>query len=331
MEPGDEQGALIQQVPVCGAIVGSDPTGGDEPVEVLEGLIVPGVEHQTSVTVDDALGALVPEPAQGGALDRRGRRVQRIDFYDPAEAVGLVGLGVDVEAPMKSPPGIAPPRHPVASVIGLLRMPLHGDGFPAGIGLAVIMVRGGPSRVVFPIPREIAVNVLLGHQVGAPGGDAAGTVAEGADHPFARGVGRGPQARVAGGGSGNGYGCVQGRYAARILAVRDHPPLAVVFLDLDDGAAVTGHLDRDDFSGDAFVFVLRVVVFAQTGEHHLSARVFVVDAEQAVFRIVGAQRERDITDEVVVVAELPALCVGTLPVGIECGCVGYYRVSPTHQ
>src|SRR3546814_1309726 len=44
-----------------------------------------------------------------------------------------------------------------------------------------------------------------------------------------------------------------------------------------------------------------------TGEHHLRAGVLVVHAKQAVVRIVGAERQTDVADEVVVVAELTHL------------------------
>src|SRR3546814_19223685 len=49
-----------------------------------------------------------------------------------------------------------------------------------------------------------------------------------------------------------------------------------------------------------------------TGEHHLRAGVLVVHAKQAVVRIVGAERQTDVADEVVVVAELTHLGGGAL-------------------
>src|SRR3546814_8911055 len=85
---------------------------------------------------------------------------------------------------------------------------------------------------------------------------------------------------------------------------RRHPRCALVTgvqtcaLPIYDAAAVRRHLDRDACLGRGVL---------GTGEHHLRAGVLVVHAKQAVVRIVGAERQTDVADEVVVVAELTHL------------------------
>src|SRR3546814_11318458 len=100
------------------------------------------------------------------------------DLLDhPAETVGLVRLGVHIEALVVLRPGVPALADGVALVVALLGMAVEGAG-------------------------EVAVKVLLGHQVGAPGRDAAGAVVDGADAPAAARVGGGLQAIVPGGRAG---------------------------------------------------------------------------------------------------------------------------------
>src|SRR3546814_15020582 len=96
---------------------------------------------------------------------------------------------------------------------------------------------------------EVAVKVLLGHQVGAPGRDAAGAVVDGADAPAAARVGGGLQAIVPGGRAGQFHVSAAGGDAAVVLAVAHHGPAAVLAPHLDDAAAVRRHLDPDACPG----------------------------------------------------------------------------------
>src|SRR3546814_6298413 len=104
--------------------------------------------HHAAVAVHDRLGALVLEAAHGGALPRRRGRIEHVDLDHPAETVGLVRLGVHIEALVVLRPGVPALTDGVALVVALLGMAVEGAG-------------------------EVAVKVLLGHQVGAPGRDAA--------------------------------------------------------------------------------------------------------------------------------------------------------------
>ena len=51
--------------------------------------------------------ALVLDAAERGALDRRRLGIERVDLDDPAEAVRLVGLDVDVEPRVGRVPEVA--------------------------------------------------------------------------------------------------------------------------------------------------------------------------------------------------------------------------------
>ena len=55
-------------------------------------------------------GALVLEAAQRGALDGHRLRAERVDLNHPAEAVGLVAVGVEVEARLGDMPAVAEAR-----------------------------------------------------------------------------------------------------------------------------------------------------------------------------------------------------------------------------
>ena len=71
---------------------------GDELVDVFHARIVARVEGDAPVVADRMGRALVRRTAERSALDRRGLRIVRIDLDDPAEAVRLVALLVEVEA-----------------------------------------------------------------------------------------------------------------------------------------------------------------------------------------------------------------------------------------
>ena len=79
--------------------------------------------------------------------------------------------------------------------------------------------------------------------------------------------------------------------------------------DLDDGAAMRGHLDVDLLPGQRRDCRHSCPLDDRddAGEHQMRVGVFVVDHQQAV---VGRAVERDVADIVVVVAELPGLGLG---------------------
>ena len=99
------------------------------------------------------------------------------------------------------------------------------------------------------LAREVAVEVLLGGDVGAPGRDAAGAVVDRAEHLRAGRIGAGLQAVVAGGRAGDLHLGVGGD-AAVVGRVRHDLPFAVDLADLDDRVAVRRHLDVDLLLGE---------------------------------------------------------------------------------
>ena len=114
----------------------------------------------------------------------------------------------------------------------------------------------------------------------------------------------------------------------RITAVRHDLPLAVFLAHLDDGTTVAGHLDVDDLTRQPRE---RLVVFAIPREHQFLVGVLVVDAQQAVFRIAGTERQRHVTDEVIVVAELAKLRRYAVCGGVEARSARHDAVSPANQ
>src|SRR3546814_3283840 len=83
--------------------------------------------HHAAVAVHDRLGALVLEAAHGGALPRRRGRIEHVDLDHPAETVGLVRLGVHIEALVVLRPGVPALADGVALVVALLGMAVEGD------------------------------------------------------------------------------------------------------------------------------------------------------------------------------------------------------------
>ncbi len=134
----------------------------------------------------------------------------------------------------------------------------------------------------------------------------------------AGGVGAGLQEPVAGRravhgeGRGGGDAPVQGS----ALDVPPRPGRALA-ADLDDGHAVGGHADADLLGGERGAAGV-------AAEHQLVVGVLVVGHEHRVVAVVRA----DQADVVVVVAELPLLGRGALPVEVEGGRVGEDRVAP---
>ena len=311
VEFGDIERAVVEQGAIRGAGGLIVSAVRDVLVQVIEALVVAGIDDQAAVLVDDRGGALVLEAAERGALDRDGSRIIGVVLDHPAEAVRLVRLLRHVEALDRLVPGVPPVRNAVA-LVGLSERPRLGSG-----------------------AAEIAVEVLLGHQHGAPGCLAAGAVVDRAQHLGPGGVGAGLEQLVAGGRAGERH-LGLGRDAACVLAVLDHPPAPVLLDDLDHRAAVRHHFDR------ALLGRLRseagladgIGVGALLGparEHELRAGVLMVDMKQAMLGAVRAPRQREVAHEVVVVAELPGLGVGSLVHRVEGGRAGQHRIAPADQ
>ena len=303
----DVERAGIEQVHVRGAVVGIECAARHELVDVVEALVVAEIEDDASVLRHDRLGAFVLDAAERGALLRHRIRIHRIDLDDPAEAVRLVRLLADVEAVVVARPFVGALRHAVALVV--LRLGVIG-GELAG---------------------EIAVKILLRRDVGAPGRHAAGAVVDRAEHLHAARVGAGLQAVVAGGRTGDLHFGVGGD-ATVVGRVGHHLPFAVDLADFDDRVAVRRHLDVDLLLGERRrlddLLSLLLDDRDDAGEHELRVGVFVVHQEQTVLR---RSFERDEADEVVVVAELPALLVGRLCGRVERRRVGEERIAPPEQ
>jgi len=127
---------------------------------------------------------------------------------------------------------------------------------------------------------------------------------------------------MAGGGAGDGDAGAERVDAPREGALRHHLPLAVDLADLDDGAAVGGELRVHHLARQAV---------GEAREHERRVGVLVVHAQQPVLAVRRAERQRDVADEVVVVAELPALRGGIRVGGVESGRPRQQRVAPADQ
>ncbi len=214
--------------------------------------------------------------AEGGALDRGGGGVGRVDLHDPAEAVGLVGVLLQVETLVDAVPATAAEG--------------GGEGVAGQPGLRLGGGLGGVD--------EVLVEVLLGGQHGAPRGRAAGAVVQHALDDAAARVGGGLQVAGARGRAGEPHRGVD-RDAA-VVAARaggDELPAAGVAAapDLDDRTAVGGLGDLDLVGGG-------VVAVGVAAEHQLFVGVLVVHPQQPAVTAELEQRH-----EVAVVAELLGL------------------------
>ncbi len=179
------QRALFEQPAVGGAgrVGAVEGSGGDELVHVLVALVAAHVDDDPAVRGHHELGVLVLEAAQRGALDRLAARAERVDLDHPAEAIRLVRVGGDVEARVDGVPAVAEAVAQAAAGIGAdaitaLQRREHAAG---RIGVA-----------------EVAVEILLAGEEGAPRRPAGAAVVEHAQHLAAGGVGRGLHQVVAG-------------------------------------------------------------------------------------------------------------------------------------
>ena len=306
--------ALVEKVHVGGAIVRVVTAGGHELVDIVEALVVAEIEDDAPVRGHDGFGALMFEAAERGALLGDGIGVHHIDLDHPAEAVRLVGLLGEIEAIVE-----------LAPLIG-------------AFGNAHALVVGGFLVALGELAGEVAVDVFLGHDVGAPGRDAAGAIVDRSEDLVAARVCGGLKPGAAGGRARQLHlGARRDAPVQRALA--HHLPLAVHLADFDHGAAMSGHLDvdarlvgvLDDENGEFLLRVLLVRLFADAddaGEHEMFVRIFVVHHEQPVL---GRAVQRDEADIVVVVAELARLRFRALVARVEGRRIGKERVAPAQE
>ena len=228
--------------------------------------------------------ALVRRTAERGALDWRGLRIVRIDLDDPAEAVRLVALLVEVEAIEMPPPG-----------------------FVAAASRNTVPLARRRLRTLRRIADEVVLEVLFRSEHRSPGGGAASAVVERAEHSRARGVRRRLHAWVARCGTRYAHLRVS-RDAAVIAAVVDHAPTVALLRDLDDRKALRRHLDFALLAG-------QIGQALHSGKAKRSAVVLVVHAEEPACRRARPARQRHISDEIVVGTELLLLLGAALPPG----------------
>ena len=292
---GHVEGAVVQNGHVVLEVALLVLLGGDELVDVLEARVITGVAHHGAVLGDVDVAGLVLVAAHCGVLNRGGFRIERVDFYEPAEAVRLVRLLGDVEA-----------------VIVLL---------PLTIGRALFdaeTLEGLGSLLILDVATsEVLVEVLLAGQHGVPRGHATGAVVEGTEDLLALLVSRSLDKVRAlcrtnqGERGGGGDTAVERTELALELTGVAH------LGDLEDGVAVASPTNLDLLFGR----VLRIVV----REHHRLGGVLVgahVDESVLVIRVL------DEASEVIVEAELLLSSLGGLVVDVELRSAFDDRVAP---
>jgi hypothetical protein len=166
VEHGHEQRAVDHQAGGVAAFhvgLGADPL-----VHVLAALIVAHVDHETAIRRDRVGRVLVLEAAESGVLDRGRGRVGGVDFHDVARAMRLVGVLADV-------PAAVPLVVVVAPAFG--RRCRSARSRPDAGRHRVMGLRGRP---------EVAVEVFLAGQVGAPGRPARAAVVHRAERGSCR-------------------------------------------------------------------------------------------------------------------------------------------------
>ena len=159
------------------------------------------------------------------------------------------------------------------------------------------------------------MEILFPGQDRAPGRPAAGAIVDHAEHFLAGCVSRSLQPIVASHGAANLHLGVQCD-AAIVFAAVHGLPRTTFLLDLDDRAAVRFKFDRCGLCRRSRRRCLRI---GEAREHHVRVGVFVVHEQQAVLAVVRAGRQRQVADEVAIVAELlglpfaPSACPARIP------------------
>ena len=174
---------------------------------------------------------------------------------------------------------------------------------------------------------KVVVDIFFTRQPRAPRRDAAGAVVE---HAFDAGAGRigarfqpivtACRARKL----HLGFSCD----AARIFRIVDDEPGAAFAFDFDDAAAMGLHRSAHEIFRHAAHGLRTGFAHGDTRIHEFVVGIFVIDDEQAMARTAV---ERNVTDEVVVVAKLAGLGLGRGLRGIEWRCAVEDLVAPTHQ
>ena len=292
----DVQAAARQQ-PLVDAL---RPGGGTfrEPVErhvlveVIEAFVITHIRGHVAGRTDDHIGAFMLEPAHRGVLHRGVERRGRVDFDDPAEPVRLVLVpgGAGIEARVDVLP--------------------HASGLLVDEPVAAVGCAEARRS-------EVAVEVLLAREHGAPRGGSARAVAECAENELACGVGSGREKSGTGGRARHDEGGRGGDAAVVGAADRVGPGTARAGAgEFDDRHSVRHHRCAS----------LRVRLLGCGGgrEHDVLVRVLVIRDEVTLAR--GRLEDVDVVD---VVAELLRLRIRRLFGRVEgVGC-REERVTPT--
>ena len=275
-ELGHEQPAVIQILaarlkPTVG--VGRIPVGiRDILVEVVKAVVVTHVPGDgTAFEYASGFGTLVQDTAHARALDRSRGRVVRVDLDQPAEGIGCVAV-------VQRCSGCVGRRVPASELAVLFgRIACHGGPLVAESGGAQAVTRLFFGDRVF-LGRQIALEVLLGGQIGAPRREAATAVVDGAARAHAGGVVSGDH-QV---GARNRTGQIDGRGGrdASVKARVGHRPLAVhAAHHLHDRHAVGVDVLADFVGvGGLAVGVLAAAVPGKQG----AVGILVVDHQQSV-------------------------------------------------
>ena len=287
---------MIQQVTVGLGVLVVDLVAADELVDEFTALIVAHIDHGAAITGFGQGGVLVLETAQGGALDRGGLRVERIDFHHPTVTIQFVGVQGHVEAWIVGVPVdlFAGGHDPIAL--------LRGIEFLFGMAAA-----------------EAVGEVLFAGQVGAPRRLAVGAVLEGTEDFATLLVGLGLQPGVAGCRAAEFDRCVavDPPVIGRAL---DEVPLIVLALYFDH---------RHAFAGLGLAHVFEGLRLAAVGVEVAVVGVFVVDRHQRAVVVAG---EGEQAHAVVVVAELDFLGLGgAVAARVEGRAVLGQGLAPTDQ
>ena len=175
VESGDMERALVEEV--GGALTLDIGARRNELVDVLEALVVAHVDDHALIARQGDESAFVLDAPECRALDRHRIRSHGIDLDHPAEAVGLVRVTFRVKAFVVFMPAVA--------------------GGPGGDSVTLLF-RG---RLLGRL--EIAVEIFLAGEVGAPRRHAHGAIVQGSEDQATQGIRGGAHALRAGGRAGN--------------------------------------------------------------------------------------------------------------------------------
>ena len=284
--------AVIEQITIGCAVFGVVRVARDKFINVFKARVVPGVNHHATVRGQCMKRALVCAAAECGALDRFGHRVVGINFNDPAEAVELVRMLVDIESFVELMPAIAGARP--HTITCLTRV-----GFANWLG-------------------EMTVNIFFASKICAPWSEAIGAIRVGAQHFNARRVGSCPHQCRSACRTTDRYRRVRGN-ATCVSGRAHHFPLTSLALNLNDRAA-DGVLCFPEFfrrPGQHAIWIQQSLV-----------KIFVVHDQQAMIGIVRAERQREKMHAIVMHARLHGLVCGAIGrIWFERWPIGY-RIAP---